>query len=242
MVWMALALRVQTRWWWAGEVSEPRDMPLMRRLSERVQRGAARRPLWRCTDGVVSSLRAMRETWRDPVHTGTDGRPRRRPWGHVLIAPVVKRSERRRVVETARRILDGTPARVETLRRRSHGDGVIHTAYLERRNAPCRARLAPLARRSRALARHPLTLQHGRSLIGTVDNFWTPHARLALATLGAGMRCVPQTPAMAAGITDHCWRVRARLSSHVPPPHWTPPKQRGRPSRAWRRLIARWCS
>jgi len=44
--------------------------------------------------------------------------------------PSVKRYERRRVVETERRIVDGTPARVETLRRRSQGDGVINTAYM----------------------------------------------------------------------------------------------------------------
>ena len=50
-----------------------------------------------------------------------------------------------------------------------------------------------------------------------------------------------QTPAMAAGITDHCWTVRELLSCRVPPPRWTPPKQRGRPSHALKRLMARWC-
>jgi transposase-like protein len=242
IVWMALAMMVKTRLWLAGEGSEQRDLPLIRRLIERVKRGAARRPLLVCTDGLVSYIRAIRETLRDPVHPGKDGRPRLRPWRHVLIAQVVKRYERRRVVETARRIIDGTPARVETLRRRSHGEGVINTASIERLNATFRERLAPLARRSRALARHTLTLQHGMYLIGTVYNFCTPHASLDLARLGAGMCCVQQTPAMAAGIAAHCWSVRELLAYHVPPPPWTPPKQRGRPSRALRRLIERWCS
>jgi hypothetical protein len=137
-------------------------------------------------------------------------------------------------VETERRIVDGTPARVETLRRRSQGDGVINTAYIERLNATFRARLAPLARRCRALARHTLTLRHGMYLIGTVYNFCTPHESLYVA----GSK---QTPAMAAGITDHCWSVRELLSFHVPPPRWTPPTQRGRPSHALKRLIERWC-
>jgi len=106
-------------------------------------------------------IRAIRETFRDPVHTGKGGRPRLCPWRNVLIAQVVKRYERRRVVDTERRIVDGTPARVETLRRRSQGDGVINTAYIERLNATFRERLAPLARRCRALARHTLTLEHG---------------------------------------------------------------------------------
>jgi transposase len=49
-------------------------------------------------------------------------------------------------------------------------------------------------------------------------------------------------PAMAAGITDHCWSVHELLSYHVPPPRWTPPTQRGRPSRVFQRLVERWCS
>src|SRR5438128_1616449 len=234
IVWMALAMMVKTRLWLGGEVSEQRDMPLIRRLIERVRRWAAPRPLLVCTDGLVSYLRAIRETFRDPIHTGTGGRPRRRPWRHVLLAQVVKRDERRRVVETERRMVDGTPARVETLRRRSQGDGGINTADIERLNATFRERLASLTRRGRALARRTLTLQHGMSLIGTVDNFCTPHASLAHASVGT-------TPAMAAGITDHCWTVQELLSFHVPPPRWTPPKQRGRPSHAFKRLIERWC-
>ena len=234
IVWMALAMMVSTRLWLGGEVSEQRDMPLIRRLIERVRRCAAHRPLLVCTDGLVSYIRAIRETFRDAIHTGTGGRPRLRPWRNVLIAQVVKRYERRRVVETERRIVDGTPARVETLRRRSQGSGVINTAYIERLNATFRERLASLTRRGRALARRTLTLQHGMYLIGTVYNFCTPHASLPPTSGGT-------TPAMAAGITDQCWTVQELLSFHVPPPRWTPPKQRGRPTHALKRLIERWC-
>src|SRR5882724_12960949 len=154
IVWMALAMMISTRLWLAGEVSEHRDMPLIRRLIERVRRGAAPRPLLVCTDGLCSYIRAIRETFRDPVPTGKGGRPRLRPWRNVLIAQVVKRYARRRVVATERRIVDGTPARVETLRRRAQGGGVINTAYIERLNATFRARW-----------------QHGMYLIGTVYNF-----------------------------------------------------------------------
>jgi len=234
IVWMAMAMMVKTRLWLGGEVSEQRDMTLIRRLIERVRRCAAPRPLLVCTEGLCSYIRAIRETFRDPVHTGKGGRPRLRPWRHVFIAQVVKRYERRRVVETERRIVDGTPARAETLRRRSQGDGVINTASIERLNATFRERLAPLARRCRALARHTLTLEHGMDLVGTVYNFCTPHASLS----DAGVT----TPAMAAGITDHGWTVRELLSFHVPQSRWVPPKRRGRPSRALQRLIERWCS
>jgi transposase-like protein len=131
MVWMALAMMVKTRWWLGGEVSEQRDMALIRRLVERGKRCAARCPRLVCTDGLVSYMRAIRETLRAPVHTGTGGRPRLRPWRHVLIAPVVKGYERRRVIATKRRLIEGPPARVETLRRRSQGNRVINTAFVE---------------------------------------------------------------------------------------------------------------
>jgi hypothetical protein len=231
---MALAMMVTTRLWLAGEVSEQRDMTLIRRLIERVRACALPRPLLCCPDGVCASIRAMRETCRDPVRTGAQGRPRLRPWRNVCIAQVVKRYAQRRVVDVEHRIVDGTPARVETRRRRAQGEGVITTASIERLHATFRERLASLTRRGRALARRTLTLQHGMYLIGTVYNFCTPHASLAHASGGT-------TPAMAAGITDHCWTVQELLSFHVPPPRWTPPKQRGRPAHALKRLIERWC-
>ena len=234
IVWMALAMMVRTRLWLAGEVSAPRDMPLIRRLMARVRRCAAHRPLLFCTDGLCSYIRAICETFRDPVRRGVHGRPRLRPWRHVCLAQVVKRYAQRRVVDIERRIVHGTPARVETLRRRAQGAGVINTAYIERLNATFRERLAALTRRGRALARRPLTLHHGMYLIGTVYNFCTPHASLS----GGGSAL---TPAMASGITEHCWSVQELLSYHVPPPRWTPPKQRGRPSHALKRLIERWC-
>jgi transposase-like protein len=242
VVWMALAMMVSTRLWLAGEVSEQRDMPLIRRLIERVRACALPRPLLFCTDGLCSYIRAVRETFRDPVYTGGLGRPRLRPWRNICMAQVVKRYAQRRVVEVERRIIAGTPARVETLRRRSQGDGVINTAYIERLNATFRERLASLTRRGRALARCTPPLRHGMYLIGTVYNFCTYHASLRLASPGADRRCVQRTPAMAAGITDHCWTIQALLSFHVPPPPWSPPKRRGRPSRALQHLIKRWCS
>jgi hypothetical protein len=70
-------------------------------------------------------------------------------------------------------------------------------------------------------------------LIGTVYNFCTPHESLCVA----GGK---QTPAMAAGITNHGWTIRELLAFHVPPPRWTPPKRRGRPSHALKRLMERW--
>ena len=235
IVWMALAMMVKTRLWLAGALSEHRDLTLIRCLIERVRACAQHRPLLFCTDGLCSYIRAIRETFRDPVQAGTPGRPRLHPWRNLCLAQVVKRYVQRRIVAVERRIVDGTPACVEALRRRSQGNGVINTADIERLNATFRERLAPLARRCRALARRTLTLQHGMYLIGTVYNFCTPHASLGYAGSAT-------TPAMAAGITDHCWTIRVLLAFHVPPPRWTPPRRRGRPSRVLQHLVQRWGS
>ena len=55
IVWMAMAMMVRTRLWLGGEVSAQRDLPLIRRLIERVRRCAARRPLLICTDDLFST-------------------------------------------------------------------------------------------------------------------------------------------------------------------------------------------
>jgi hypothetical protein len=46
---------------------------------------------------------------------------------------------------------------------------------------------------------------------------------------------------MTARITDQCWNVQALLSYHVPPPRWTPSRQRRRPSYVLKRLMEQWC-
>jgi transposase-like protein/IS1 family transposase len=238
--WMALAMTVGTRLWLAGEVSEHRDLGLVRRLLGRVRRCAARAPLLVCTDGFRAYPRAIREAFRDALPTGKPGRPHLRLWKTLAIAQVVKHYVQRRVASVERRILAGTAAQVAKLRRRSQGGaGVINTAYIERLNATFRERLATLTRRGRALARCTTTLHYGMYLIGTVYNFCTYHARLSRVAAGAP---APQTPAMAAAITDHRWTVHELLSFHVPPPRWTPPKRRGRRSRRLQVLFKRWCS
>ena len=85
---------------------------------------------------------------------------------------------------------------------------MINTAYIERLNATFRERLAPMARRCRALARHTLTLHEGMFVVGTVYNLCTPHESLS--------RAQQMTRDMAAGITDHCWNMYELLSFHVP--------------------------
>jgi len=244
VVWLALALQVSTRLWLGGVVSERRDEKLLTRLIQRIRASALCRPILFCVDGWRAYLPAIRQVFREAIPTGGRGRPRLRPWDNVCIAQMVKQYAQGHVVGVLRRIAQGSAIQVEGLLKQTQGGGVINTAYVERLNATFRARLANLVRRSRALARQPLTLHHGLYWIGTVYNFCTNHESLCLPLyIGSSARqlWVWRTPAMAAHITDHRWTILELLSYRVPLPPWTPPKQRGRRSNLTKQLIQQWC-
>ncbi len=85
-------------------------------------------------------------------------------------------------------------------------------------------------RRGRALAHKVETLSAGMYLVGWAYNFCWVHTRLRLAApAGADHRWVQRTPAMAAGLSDHCWTLRELLSYQVPLPPGLAPTRRGRP-------------
>ena len=138
------------------------------------------------------------------------------------------------MVGVTRRVVQGSSATALRLMMQTPGCRVLNTAYIERLNGTFRARLAPLARRTHHLVHRKELLHGGMYLVGTLYNFCTMHASL---TVASGQQ---RTPAMAAGITDHCWTVKALLWTRVPPPRWEPPKQRGRRSKAMQQLIERW--
>jgi transposase-like protein/IS1 family transposase len=238
IIWMAMAVMVPTRLWLGGEVSPHRDLPLIRRLMQRVRRCALAGRILICTDGLCSYVRATREALRDQVSSGRRGRQPLRVWGRRLIAQGVKRYDTRRVVAVERRVVHGRAAQAEKARQASSGAGVLNTAYIERLNGTFRERLASLARRTRGLARTVTRLEAGMWLIGAAYNFCTPQASLG-AMEGKAVRDRP--PAMAAGITRRCWSVGELLCYHIPPPRWTPPKKRGRRSREMLALIEQWC-
>jgi transposase-like protein len=243
IVWMAMAIQVQTRLWLGGVVSPHRDKHLLRALMERVRNCALCRPLLVCVDGCRTYIDAIRKAFREPI-PGQAGRPRLRPWDDLSITQVVKQYARRRVVGVTRRVVQGGMAQIEILLHKTQRGGVINTAYIERLNATFRSRIAPLVRRGRALARQINTLHRGMYLVGTVYNFCTYHKslRVLLCLPHDRRRWLHRTPAIAAGITDHLWTVEELLSFRVPPPRWKPPKRRGRPSTTMKALVAQWCT
>jgi transposase-like protein len=242
VVWMAMAIMVSARLWLGGVVSPHRDTALITSLMQRVYAGALCRPMLFVVDGLKTYVSAIRKVFRERIPTGRGGRPRLREWAGVCIAQVIKQYAQRRLVGVVRQVVQGTAAGVEAVRHKVGGGGVLNTSFIERLNGTFRERLAALARRTRALARDLATLAAGMYVVGTVYNFCAEQRSLRMAGVIGGHKWLGRTPAMAAGITNHCWSVEELLSYHVPPSRWTPPQQRGRPSRATKRLIERWCA
>lgn len=228
-LWMALAMMVGTRLWLGGVVGAKRDRHLIRQLADQVRQWALCRPILIAVDGFSAYVKAFRRAFRTPYNGGRGGRRRLFEWPDVAIVQVVKR--RSRPFSIKRRIALGCADLVQRLLSASQGGGLINTAYIERFNATFRQRMAPLARRTRALARAPETLHWGMYLVGCVYNFCTHHKslRLPLYITERRIHWVRRTPAVVAGLTDHRWSLHELLSFKVPLSPYIPPKRRGRP-------------
>jgi len=235
-VWQAMALAVPSRLWLGGVISARRDRQLIDTLATRIRACARSTTVLVCVDGLSSYVGAIKRAFSERVRTGKPGRPPRVCPPGLLLAQVVKTSLKRRVVDVSRRIVLGCPEAVaQVLTTASGGQHQINTAYIERLNATFRACLAPLARRTRALAHQEAVLTAGMFLVGTAYNFVRLHESLRLPTSGPGPQWQERTPAMAAGLTDHPWTMEEVLSYQVPPTPWVAPphpKRRGRPPKA----------
>lgn len=232
-VWMALALAVPSRLWLGGAISEHRDRALITRLVAMVRACARDLGILVCVDGLTSYVTAFTRVFRDPVRTGRRGRPRLVLAADFLLGQVVKRSAKRRVVSVTTRAVRGTLDAILAVLTATGGGTGINTAYIERLNATFRSRLAPLARRGRAIAHTEALLTAGMWLVGGAYNFCWDHDSLRLAApAGAAHKWQERTPAMAAGLTEHRWTMSELLHYQVPLPAWVPPKRRGRPPMA----------
>lgn len=231
--WLASAMAVPTRLWLGGVVSQRRDSELVTALAQQVRACALCRPLLIVFDGFVAYVAAFQGVFRSPQPTGQRGRPPLVAWSDLALGQVVKHYVQRRVSRVERRVVQGSQALVARLLTTTQAGGVLNTAYIERLNAMFRAAFAPLGRRTRAAARTTALLTAGMYLVGSVHNFCRYHESLAVElVLPHGRRWLKRTPAIAAGLTDHCWSVHELLSFKVAPPSYEPPKPRGRPTKA----------
>jgi len=229
-VWMAMAMAVPSRLWLGGVISAQRNLTLITNLVQMVRSCARSLGILVCVDGLASYVTAFLTVFRTRLLTGKRGRPRLLLAEGLLLGQVIKRRVQYHLVSVERRIVRGTPAAIATVLSATHSGAQINTAYIERLNATFRSCLAALVRRGRAIAHTEAMLTAGMYLVGCAYNFCRCHESLRLAAPeGVHPKWLERTPAMVAGLTDHCWTMYELLSYKVPLPAWVASKRRGRP-------------
>jgi IS1 family transposase len=159
--------------------------------------------------------------------TGPAPKPRWMPLPALLYAQVIKTVRQRRLVRVTHRVVFGTVEAVQQVLA-AHG-WQINTAFIERLNLSIRHHVAAVGRRVATLCKGEEGLRQQLALYHVYYNFCLPHASLRLPLPqsapthgnGSAKRWQPQTPAMAAGLTDHVWTLREVLLFRVPP--WPQP-------------------
>jgi len=185
------------------------------------------------TDGFkeyATALLTHYGQWVQPARQRAQGptpRPRWMPLPGLLYAQVVKTVRRRHLVRVKHRVVFGTLEAINDVLA-PHG-WHINTAFVERLNLSIRQHVAAVGRRVSTLCKGEDGLRQQLALYHVYYNFCLPHVSVRqplpqpLSTNGTGSAKMwqPQTPAMAAGLTDHVWTLREVLRFRVPP--WPQP-------------------
>ena len=185
------------------------------------------------TDGFREYLTALLThygQWVQPPRrqaTGPAPKPRWMPLPALLYAQVVKTVRRRRLVDVKHRVVFGTLMAIEHVL--APLGWQMNTAFVERITLAIRQHVAAVGRRVSTLCKGEDGMRQQLVLYHVYDNFCLPHASLRqplpqpVPTNGTGSakRWQAQTPAMAAGLTDHVWTLREDLMFRVPP--WPQP-------------------
>ena len=168
--------------------------------------------------------------WVQPPRRWAPGpvpKPRWMPRPQLLYAQVIKTVRRRRLVRVRHRIVFGT---LEAIQQVLAACGwQINTAFVERVNLSIRQHVAAVGRRVSTLCKGEDGVRQQLALYHMYYNFCLPHTTLrqplplpeSTNGTGSAKRWQPQTPAMAAGLTDHVWTLREVLLYRVPP--WPQP-------------------
>jgi hypothetical protein len=185
------------------------------------------------TDGFREYLTALLThfgQWVQPPRRQAQGpvpTPRWLPLPQLLYAQVVKTVRRRRLVRVHHRVVFGTLEAVQQVL--STCGWQINTAFVERLNLTIRQHVAAVGRRVSTLCKGEDGVRQQLALYHMYYNFCLPHTSLRQPLplpepthgTGSAKRWQPQTPAMAAGLTDHVWTLREVLLFRVPP--WPQP-------------------
>jgi IS1 family transposase len=188
------------------------------------------------TDGLKDYAMALLThfgQWVQPSRQPAKGpvpKPRWMPLPQLLYAQVVKSYRRRRVGRVRPRVVFGTVTSVNRVLAAMGWQS--NTAFIERANLTIRQHVAAVGRCVMTVCKGEEGLYQQLALYHMYYNFSLPHASLRLPLpqplptngTGSAKRWRPQTPAMAAGLTDHIWTLREVLMFRVPP--WPQPAGR----------------
>jgi IS1 family transposase/transposase-like protein len=119
----------------------------------------------------------------------------------------------RRLKQVYTKMLCGTRCELEAILQGVGLTGKIQTAFIERLNLTLRHLVAALSRRGWALAHNREGLRWRMALAAGYYNFCRTHHSLRVP-MGEG-RFRGRTPAMALGVTNHCWRVHEFITHPV---------------------------
>ena len=181
------------------------------------------------TDGFreyVTALVTHYGQWIQPARhraKGSRPKPRWMPVPELLYAQVVKSYRRRRIVGVKHRVIFGAVETIESILAKR--GWAINTAFVERLNLDFRQHVAAIGRRVNTLCKHEAGLRQQLAIFHVYHNFVLPHASLrlplpeveGLSETSSTKRGRQQTPAMAAGLTEHAWSLREALMFRVPP-------------------------
>jgi hypothetical protein len=170
-------------------------------------------------------------SWRQPARRQAKGprpKPRWMPLPELLYAQGVKSYRRRRIVGATHRVVFGARLAIEQVLAR--WGWTSNPAFIERLNLDMRQCIAAVGRRVNTLCQGETGWRDQVALFQVYHTCVLPPASLHQAlvepipTNGTGSAQVwrPCTPAMAAGLTDHGWSLKAVLCYRVPP--WPQPQ------------------
>jgi len=161
------------------------------------------------SDGGSGCAEAMIELWGEiPAYKGTGRYPKYKQalpgWEHLRV--VKQRDEKGHVVGLDRRVVFGEEQTViERL-----GQGTVH---IERTHLTMRHSNGRLVRKTLAFSKKLTMHRCSAAWEDLVYNMAKPLKTLRKAVIDNPVRkWIPQTPAMAAGLCDHCWSFKELLT------------------------------
>lgn len=142
---------------------------------------------------------------------GVPPKPRLVPPPELVYAPVVKERQHGRVVAVHQKVVFGSAAQLAAALRAAPRSRQVNTSFVERVNEGLRQQNAPLRRKTLSFSKEQPWLE--RHLWLTLACY---HVVWPQRSLRQGRHGPPQTPALAAGLTDHVWTTAELLGYRVP--------------------------